>query len=166
MEQTKMANKLRREKNKKRKQEEPGWLSHIEEIIVVDISEKLIQHHNMIYIMFTRILSAQTQANSLLRLHGSIQWWEPILCEAYAGISSRRGDLRKWRIFLKKKSGYDNFTLTKPKVKKIDGPGNTSLARQLDIENWRARKHLACETARYRKLDADQQNAWFTTARQ
>ncbi len=46
-------------------------------------------------------------------------------------ISANEGYLKK-----KKKSGYDNFTLTKPKVKKIDGPGNTSLARQLDIENW------------------------------
>jgi len=35
-----------------------------------------------------------------------------------------------------KKSGYKNFTLKKPKVKKIDGPGNTSHARQHDIENW------------------------------
>jgi hypothetical protein len=39
-------------------------------------------------------------------------------------------------ISITKKSGYKNITLKKPKVKNIDGPGNTSLARQLDIENW------------------------------
>ena len=40
------------------------------------------------------------------------------------------------RIFLKKNPCYDNLTVPKPKVKIIDGPGSTSLARQLDIENW------------------------------
>ena len=105
----------------------------------------------MIYKMFTRILSTQTQANSVLRFHGSIQIWKRILCEAYAEISTRRGELCKWKnFFLKKKSCHDKFSLTKPKGEK----------------NWRARKHHACNSAWYRTLDADQQNAWFTTTRQ
>ena len=65
-------------------------------------------------------------------------------------IYKTRWTLQMTDFFKKKNSCHDNFSLTKPKGEK----------------NWRARKHHACKSAQYRELDADRQNAWFTTTRQ